>query len=622
MKKSRWYLVVMSLLLLTGCSFFSEDSDDESITVATPDPPTLRANIANLSVDISWSHYYYSEADNIEIFRNGSKIAMAPYYETSYTDENLTAGSVYTYKLRLVKSGTVGNYSTEKKIILEVGDYSFDLNSSQAILVDKQYYQKINLTLNLQSEQDIYFIFTNTGESTSVDADDYAVSSSYVTFSSAIKSTIFSSSESLGTSEFVEAVLPSVGELVDGQELSLQRSMFSVSASVASVGDAETFWEVADSPYREVSSHCRKVVSDVSTKFGNKTLNIWVEDACWKSTCITQEMVDAMADKFLKIGNDNDIYDWVTNICGEEWGSSSKSNVISADQPIDILLCDIENDDKTTGGVLGYFWSGNSITSESYSNKRVMFCMDALIYANGTGGSVGWNVDDYYPRIQISTLAHEFQHMINFYQLSVLKGVDQETWLNEMLSMSIEDLVAYNIYGDYSSSPYYSRFSELNGYNYYSLGKWSNDTKYYALNYGFGSYLLRHYDGANFVKNIYDTGKEATDAVVSATGKSFATLMRNWAGAYLLSDQSLSSGEFAYNADLSSKLGDVTYDLVSINAYASGFGTPEMYNLSNLQDIGSLANTYYLVKKGLSAGSYSFTVDMWDDDLELTVVAK
>ncbi len=625
MKKNRWYLVAISLVLLTSCSLFSDDSDDESITVITPDPPSLTANIADLSVDISWSYYSSSEADNIEIFRNGSKIAMVSYYETSYTDENLSVGPVYTYKLRLIKSGTAGNYSTEKSVTLAVGEFSLELRSPEAVLIDKQYYQRMNLTLKLDSTQDLYFIFTNTDETYSVYSSDYAVSSSDgVSFSSATNVSTFSRSESATNVGFVEAVLPSVGELIEGEQSLSQKSLFSVSASAASVGDAEYFWEVAPTKPNSVPATCRKVV-DV----GSKTLNIWVEDDCWhdggtKSKLITPTMVDAMADKFLQTGDDNDIYDWVTNICGEEWGSSSKSNLISEGQPIDILLCDIENDGYTTGGVLGYFWSGNALTTESYSNQRVMFCIDAPIYANGDGT---WDVSDKYPKIQISTLAHEFQHMINYYQLSVKKDVTQATWLNEMLSMSIEDLVAYKLYGDYDSSPYYSRFSELNSYNDYSLGKWESDTKYYALNYGFGSYLLRQFDGTNFVKSIYSTGNEDTDAVESATGESFATLMRNWGAAYLLSDQSLNSGDFAYNADTSSKLGDISYNLVEVNAYNvyNNYNKkvePKVCDLSSPQDIGSLANKYYLVKEDMPAGSYSFTVNMWDDDLELTVVAK
>jgi len=87
-------------------------------------------------------------------------------------------------------------------------------------------------------------------------------------------------------------------------------------------------------------------------------LNVWVSDdsfdgpGCTKARCVTQTMVDALADQFLKTGSDNDIYDWVTNIYGEEWGSDAQvkySNLIAANSEITILLTDIDNDNSPNG---------------------------------------------------------------------------------------------------------------------------------------------------------------------------------------------------------------------------------------------------------------------------------
>ncbi len=496
-----------------------------------------------------------------------------------------------------------------------------------ALLVDSKGSKKINLKLNLQSQSDLYFVFTNANAAARVDAEDYSVSSSDIAFSQNLN-LLMSKSSAGFRSNFVDPVLPAVGKLSKADRKLAKNILKSSVMASASVGEFEKFWEVAEG-VRQVASHCRKIVSNVTTKFGQKTLNIWVADNCWhsggsKPKLITQDMVDTMAEKFLKSGENNDIYDWVTNICGKEWGEHKYSNLIGDNQPIDILLCDIEDDNETTGGVLGYFWSGNCFTTatETYSNQRVMFYIDALIYANADDGDSGWKVDDPYPREMISTLAHEFQHMINFYQLVVLRDVYEATWLNEMLSMSIEDLVAYNIYGNYYSSPYYSRFVELNENDDYSLGRWESDTRYYAINYGFGSYLLRQFDGANFVKEIYDQGKSSTDAIEQATGGNFVTLMRNWAAAYLLSDKSVSSGDFDYNADTTSSLNGVDYSLVNIDAYAFQNSEPKVFSLNDIEYIKPLANKYYLVKEGLPAGSYSFEIMMQDEDLRLTVVAK
>ena len=127
----------------------------------------------------------------------------------------------------------------------------------------------------------------------------------------------------------------------------------------------------------------RKVVSGVPTSFGAKTLNVWVSNDsfgsdCIRATCVTQNMVDALADSFLTIGLDNDIYDWVTNIYGEEWGSQAEAKypqLISENNEITILLTDIDDDNSTNGGVVGFFWSKDNFDATTYSgsNERVMF---------------------------------------------------------------------------------------------------------------------------------------------------------------------------------------------------------------------------------------------------------
>jgi hypothetical protein len=55
----------------------------------------------------------------------------------------------------------------------------------------------------------------------------------------------------------------------------------------------------------------KKTIKNVQTKYGYKTLNIWVSDDtfgedCSKTYCIEQYMIDALANTFLKEGKDND----------------------------------------------------------------------------------------------------------------------------------------------------------------------------------------------------------------------------------------------------------------------------------------------------------------------------
>ncbi|MCX7031113.1 MAG: peptidase M30, partial [Spirochaetes bacterium] len=191
-----------------------------------------------------------------------------------------------------------------------------------------------------------------------------------------------------------------------------------------------------------VPATCRAVVTKNISAGIPRTLNIWVANNCWdgsKATTVDQGMVDALADQFLKTGDFNDIYDWVTGMLGPEWGSHPYSDLIPPDDEITIFLCDISDDNSTTGGIVGFFWAKDNFVKGSnpayldyYSNERVMFTIDAVMYAVPEGGS--WEYTDYWPEEMYSTLAHEFQHMIHFYQRAVLRDAmaDDDTWINEM----------------------------------------------------------------------------------------------------------------------------------------------------------------------------------------------
>jgi hypothetical protein len=173
----------------------------------------------------------------------------------------------------------------------------------------------------------------------------------------------------------------------DGQKRKLLKTL------VDSEGDHETFYMNADSTGTTVSATARKVLSHINTKLGEKSLTVWVEDSayygsgCRKSKCVTDEMIDVLSNKFLKEGLDNDIYDWVTTVFGEEWGTSDYPSLIDKSDHISILLTDISEDNRKDGGVIGYFYSKDNfkrVDPYSGSNERIMFYIDSVMYANST----------------------------------------------------------------------------------------------------------------------------------------------------------------------------------------------------------------------------------------------
>ena len=85
------------------------------------------------------------------------------------------------------------------------------------------------------------------------------------------------------------------------------------------VGDRVSFLDLVDEVL--VPATVRRVVTDGST-----SVALWVADREWEDSCasrgdcVTQEMVNAVAQRFLRPGSSNDIYDWVTTIFGDPWG--------------------------------------------------------------------------------------------------------------------------------------------------------------------------------------------------------------------------------------------------------------------------------------------------------------
>ena len=97
-------------------------------------------------------------------------------------------------------------------------------------------------------------------------------------------------------------------------------------------GDEFEFLDVID--FRYVPATARKVVTD-----GTTSVAVWVSDWEWcdETPCygsrVTQEMVDAAAERFLRPGSGNDIHDWITAIFGKPWGPHDNDRLIPPRRP-------------------------------------------------------------------------------------------------------------------------------------------------------------------------------------------------------------------------------------------------------------------------------------------------
>jgi hypothetical protein len=408
-----------------------------------------------------------------------------------------------------------------------------------------------------------------------------------------------------------------------------------------------------------VSATCRFVSTPVTVADGTtRKLNIWVANDCWtggtKRRLVDGTMVTALANSFLNTGAGSDIYDWVTAVVGVEWGTHGYIDLIPPNGEITILLSDIEKDNSDTGGIVGYFWAGNNFTTASVpdSNQRIMFVIDAVMYANpnldGSGtvdGSV-WAPDVFWPKIIFSTLAHEFQHMIQFYQKQILRAAatGTDTWINEMCSMIMEDLVAdklgvegprgiANADGSAGSSGIgEGRIPDFNLNSYYPLAVNNNyGLTDYSISYAFGSWLARNYGGTELLRRIVQcpetNSTAATNAVAADSGRqdeSMARLLEKWSASVLLSDMTTAPVRYRYNTGgwTTSTAGGLSYNLGSINIFNY---TPALYVFTQAGTVpGTVfnrsSNIYYQAALDLgTARSWTITVPQ---GILMTVVIK
>ena len=371
-------------------------------------------------------------------------------------------------------------------------------------------------------------------------------------------------------------------------------------------GDRFTFRHLDNQNLVFIPATARSVVTD-----GDTTVALWVADRDWGPTCrsagpcLTGEMVDALADRFLRPGAGNDIHDWVTAIYGDPWGPHPYSDLIPPDAAgeIHILLFDIQGDGLPRPGecrIVGFFWAVHNLPQghpevprSRVSSERLIFFMDSAYAAVPQGPT--WEVSDLGPSIVISSLAHEFQHMIHFYQKLVLRDTVSETWLNEMASEVAEDLLADKLqvdgprgvaYDDPAAGmpgneqgrlPYYNLFNDL------QVTVWNNVIANYSLNYALGAYLARTYGGAALFSDIVqsaDAGVDAIEAALAAAGHdiSFGQVLADWAVAALLSDNTAAPAPYRYNtgAYSTSHAGGEQFRLGSINLFNYRYEPPEI----------------------------------------------
>lgn len=271
-------------------------------------------------------------------------------------------------------------------------------------------------------------------------------------------------------------------------------------------------------------------------------LDSYFDDSSASGSKISSEEANALAKKF----------DELCPLVREVFGTESDDMIDTRDlvdissgsdtgTKVNIVVYDIEGDykDGQQSGTLGYFWA-----KDYYTAAAAKVSGDATIGLTNCGKY--FYVDSYFlneaPEMLYSTLAHEFQHMINFGQKNMNNRVSPQTWSNEMMSMVCEDMVQEYLGVQDKDSPIARLPWFCQSYYLSGLTDWLGGNSVqvsYAGAYAFGAYLARNYGGKELITQIatnkYVDQQAITQALESISkDETFESVFEKYAQALVL----------------------------------------------------------------------------------------
>jgi hypothetical protein len=229
------------------------------------------------------------------------------------------------------------------------------------------------------------------------------------------------------------------------------------------------------------------------------------------------EQIQVLAEKF------DLIYPYETAIFGYEYGADPtdakyKEGGVDGDPKIQILVQDICYDFPTIDSIDGYFDSNDMYTQDALDAAGVDYKSNLaeMFYLNAP-------TVDASPELALSTLVHEFQHMIYLNEKWIQKDMDvnDTVWYNEILSLLAEDLIdpLIGITPENPGHPVQSRIPVFLNYHRLGLYKMPWDDTLYSNEtlYPFGAYLVRNFGGVDLLMEMAHndfTGYESISAAL------------------------------------------------------------------------------------------------------------
>lgn len=252
----------------------------------------------------------------------------------------------------------------------------------------------------------------------------------------------------------------------------------------------------------------------------------YVEEEWFNSLGANQQISLAGAVANLGSEFENNIHPKMISVFGSEWNPG-----IDNDPKITILLSRL----KENAG--GYFNTFDEYLKKQIptSNEREMIYLNSLLIS-----------DPLLP----SFLAHEFQHLISFYQKTKLQNLEDEIWLNEARSELAPTIVGYD--AQYAGSHLEKRVKRFLNQPTEPLAEWKNDVIDYSAVNLFMQYLVGRFGNQliTLMTQSNKVGIESVNTALAGVGatENFQELFGSWAVAnYLNNCNSGTAGRYCYN---------------------------------------------------------------------------
>ncbi|MFZ2960266.1 MAG: hypothetical protein WA705_25570 [Candidatus Ozemobacteraceae bacterium] len=183
-----------------------------------------------------------------------------------------------------------------------------------------------------------------------------------------------------------------------------------------------------------------------------------------------------------------------------------------------------------------------------------------------------------------STMVHEFQHMINFYQRNS-RGLQEEDWLNEAMSGYAEHVCGYSMTTtNVSKAIQVQRFFLKTEQVDLTPSPWPGvlDHEHYGQVYLFGTWLGEKYGVAGSVRSLINSSKVGKEGITAMTGKSFDVIAAEWMLALVINDQTVGA-KYGY-PDIN------LYKSYTYDATITGTEEPLTINLSGPERVSNGAS--------------------------------